>query len=746
MSEPTPSPHDQTLREALASRLIDVRSMPRRLRLITGFVLAQLVVTAILLALRVLPMPLTDSGPETAMPVPILVVTVLFLALSWSLILASAMTVRWPIAILIVALFGYEYLPFGGGIPALVIVTCVASIAIAAIAVAACIASDRAVHPASARIAAIARTRGVALFLPVTLLPYAAVAIWQAQEGHAGYVAGVVNSLLYDALVLVIPALIIAGSDFAEWAQLSSQNAVRGAGRRLGSRALGAAGVAVLAVTVALIVPRYGSFLWRELPYAVGFAALVVAVGLALRRRPLALHVSYVAMVVIVALYVLPIQVGSRIINHRVDQEDEGISTYKHEEEPRFAFDYPSGWKLAEGVEYEQPEGTDEGTKIVIADPSARIEVAVDDYAPYADEDAQEYLLATYEAQCRGRCTAILSPAGEEGGWDHWQWTLTHPDFEEAPAAGDLWQQDTDALGTARVIGYSEGGNVDEYRPTFAAVPDSFTTSVIPPGFAAEDTSFANDVNLDSRLIAIIVVGVTGVIALIALALGVGRGRRMTTGLVFLGLMGLFLVAYSLPATLAEVIEDVPHYEPSLTYGALSFVIGVAAGVSGLLLLARPSGGRRTMTSALLIAAAALALISVLDWVFAKAIGVGTELSWAQAVVILIALSWDVLMSGETITNPAGRWFPRESRVMLFLGFIGFVATAVLFYSSQFEAETGVRSESLFESEGWPRFGITFLGIPLVAFFVVAAIQATARSRGGEAAQAGETAEPSPAR
>jgi len=50
-------------------------------------------------------------------------------------------------------------------------------------------------------------------------------------------------------------------------------------------------------------------------------------------------------------------------------------------------------------------------------------------------------------------------------------------------------------------------------------------------------------------------------------------------------------------------------------------------------------------------------------------------------------------------------------------------ASTVLFYSSQFDAE-GHRFHSQFESEAWPQFGLTALGIPLVALAVVAAVHA----------------------
>ena len=55
---------------------------------------------------------------------------------------------------------------------------------------------------------------------------------------------------------------------------------------------------------------------------------------------------------------------------------------------------------------------------------------------------------------------------------------------------------------------------------------------------------------------------------------------------------------------------------------------------------------------------------------------------WA-AMILLVAVSWEVLMSGNAITNQGSRLIPRSSRVLGFLGYAIIVCGAVLFFSAQ---------------------------------------------------------------
>jgi hypothetical protein len=85
---------------------------------------------------------------------------------------------------------------------------------------------------------------------------------------------------------------------------------------------------------------------------------------------------------------------------------------------------------------------------------------------------------------------------------------------------------------------------------------------------------------------------------------------------------------------------------------------------------------------------------------------------WA-AIIVLVAMAWDVVMSGESMTNEGSKRIPRASRVLAFLGYVILVAGTVLFYSGQQVTGTGQAAESMFEPESITRNGLFRLAFPL---------------------------------
>jgi hypothetical protein len=87
----------------------------------------------------------------------------------------------------------------------------------------------------------------------------------------------------------------------------------------------------------------------------------------------------------------------------------------------------------------------------------------------------------------------------------------------------------------------------------------------------------------------------------------------------------------------------------------------------------------------------------------------------ANGEIILMALSWEITTSGE-LTNYATRSFPRNSRVLLFLGYVMLVAFGVF---TIFPTTYRLTQRMLgFDSEQWVLRGILILGVPflMVAF------------------------------
>ena len=122
----------------------------------------------------------------------------------------------------------------------------------------------------------------------------------------------------------------------------------------------------------------------------------------------------------------------------------------------------------------------------------------------------------------------------------------------------------------------------------------------------------------------------------------------------------------------------------------------------------------RTPIALLVTMTVSLQVLVWIDSLFGKTTNTTGRVALFAAVVLVIALLWELAASGEGVTNIHSKWFPREARVMLYGGYILLVSSAVLFYSSLHDAKSGELLESQFDAEQWVRDGIFFLGVPLV--------------------------------
>jgi hypothetical protein len=215
-----------------------------------------------------------------------------------------------------------------------------------------------------------------------------------------------------------------------------------------------------------------------------------------------------------------------------------------------------------------------------------------------------------------------------------------------------------------------------------------------------------------------------GAISLVLLA--VRRWRPMVVAtLTFVVLVGVCDVLFGL----SSVATVFPRLGISADTASLDLDgVRAVAGIATLLICAAVLLRRRLRQDAWLLGLVLAVDISiqVLAWVnllFDHTAQVSERLtggfSIGAAVVLLVALLLELLASGDAITNQHGRWFPRPSRVLLYLGYILMVAAAVLYFASLHSPDTGALRESLFDSEQWVQEGVIFLGPPLVlALFV----------------------------
>lgn len=94
--------------------------------------------------------------------------------------------------------------------------------------------------------------------------------------------------------------------------------------------------------------------------------------------------------------------------------------------------------------------------------------------------------------------------------------------------------------------------------------------------------------------------------------------------------------------------------------------------------------------------------------------------------VVFVALLWDILISGHSVTNVDGKYFPRRSRLYLFFAFVAFAVATIVFWGSlraapgQSAGEVLAVSSMYADTEGLVERGIGLLGPPLLlTFFII---------------------------
>jgi hypothetical protein len=264
------------------------------------------------------------------------------------------------------------------------------------------------------------------------------------------------------------------------------------------------------------------------------------------------------------------------------------------------------------------------------------------------------------------------------------------------------------------LFGYANRQVFELNRPLFGFIWSSFKASETrnqPAATAEPADPYRYDPVVTVPFLAWL--GITALVAAVLLALRRRIQPVLQMGLLFVLAFGLLYVLSRLRQVLEQVVDGPlgPLYSLRLP--------GVQAAVAGLTLIfvavawLRSRHGPSTSTlRTLLMLAAGLQVLLWISQLYESASSVGARFSIAQGVVILLALLWELAVSGQAITNGHSTILPRASRVLAFCGYIMLVATAVVFFSSLRIQATGVAIEPQFESEGWPALGILQLAVP----------------------------------
>ena len=214
-----------------------------------------------------------------------------------------------------------------------------------------------------------------------------------------------------------------------------------------------------------------------------------------------------------------------------------------------------------------------------------------------------------------------------------------------------------------------------------------------------------------------------------ALALILGRRRRradkVKPALMYVVATGAWVALTFLGRSAA--VQTVGHHLLSLQIGGVQALAGLATfGYMIVVALGRWTAARRNdredtqRTSAISRRLGSLFVLNcslLLTWaagiLYGTASRVGSTLAVVQGIVVIAALLWELIFSGELLNcgKPKSA-LPRRARLLLYLGYLLLTASAVLQLSTLRSPATGARVE-VFDAETIVQVGIIGLGVPL---------------------------------
>jgi hypothetical protein len=275
------------------------------------------------------------------------------------------------------------------------------------------------------------------------------------------------------------------------------------------------------------------------------------------------------------------------------------------------------------------------------------------------------------------------------------------------------WER-TQGDSTWILYGATESDQYQAMLPIYTAMLDSWRpdlNAVVPASPA--DRLFNFLTNLDP----------TGIVSLALLPLGAAilvgiplllRGRRRPGPL---SVAGLFLTVFGLGEGLLFLPQILAYFGvPTTKVVLLTLNDAQFTLLLVVWLIVRRAVNRRAARDILAIALllnAGLLGIQLLDIVFSTTDQIPLRLTVAQGVLLMLAFLWDLLTSGEQLTNTEGRNSPRSARVLLYAGFSLLSCAQILFFTTL--AGSGGQNVS----GDWTNIGLTALGIPALLTLIM---------------------------
>jgi putative Ca2+/H+ antiporter (TMEM165/GDT1 family) len=725
------------LREVFAERRLSIRTMDAPLRLATAGAIASLLGTAVLLVLRdagsaSVKVGLTN-GVQVTVSTPVFVAVLVLLAVGFGYLTTGAVLSHPVTAVLgLAAITGgiaFETAivwPFHSVLPGSALWAC-RGLLIAVWAVAFAVTTWR-----RHRHGDDPQDKGLRLLILLVLcgLFGAYLLILRLSSptlnGLTLFPASI-GLLMSGIVILTTPILMIAATDFGEWGQLSGERLLavvpgRRRARRLGELLVPAAGCIALVVIAWVTQPGSVSRHLYRLGLGVGFTTILLVV-LVVGGRLLRLHrqqwpqtLNFAGLFVVVALIfvVFPGAVGyaNGLIKVVAPPEVSANGEFTAAANVRsltgssgFTILIPAGWQQST-----TSTGSDKFDDLDLRYGQLNLIVESAPVGSIESAAAANGLTTQGNVQTGGglQRLEVTPPTGitvEE------LWMLNVPNTTHAyvfraevgPVPGIATSSDPPAA-VLRLEAI-----VHSFRPpgtTPARIPSE--ADVITPAAAAQTTN--DRLNVFSYTVGL-------GLGLVVLDLLVTVGRRWSARLrgtvLLLGVTSLVGLLGDFGAIGRLLLGPNTHWYWWTMQGELAGV-----GVFGLLALAIGARSRRRWATRLPLNLTGLITgmlgLRLIYTLYDYGLSASRVAVWA-AIIVLVAMAWDIAMSGESMTNEASRYVPRASRIFLFFGYVILLACAVVFFSGQRDVGSGTAlAEAFFEPEAITQAGLFQVAMPLL--------------------------------
>ncbi|NYI42522.1 hypothetical protein [Demequina lutea] len=726
------------LRSELRERLLGVATMDRPLRIATAVTFAGLIAAAVSIAAREVKAPAVSLGTvdnvQVTLSAPLFAVALVLLCLGLGFVVASVLLATPVVAsvgtVLLVALVGWATGVLGiAGLNVLlpgwarwVTRGLLAAMLLGGLVVL-LIRRGRHGDAADDR-----RLRLVVLIVACVLFGGYFLVLWSASPTINGLTLfpQTVSLLMGDVALLATPLLMIASVDFGEWGKFGVERISRhrrasgdepAAPRR---RVVGSVVASVVAIVFGFVILRgsAGHRLWgftEALMLLLAGIGLLLLGGRALRvsrfEWPKAL--SFAALFGVSATITWLVAAGA------------GAATGAYAVPPLPPVTAQGDYTSSANVQ--SVTGTTGFTALIplgwtfTSDAASKL-----DYVKNTFPDGSAVLLAGFVASAGTTLAALeteltTTQVGGTSSDQGWTKASVQP---QAGGSAFIWLR-TESGGQERgFFGDATGANAATELAQLEAIVRTVRTSDQTPAtlatvLAANGGLAVDDAQAQHRtdLIKAFGIGIELALTLAGLALFAIFGRRWSATWRTLVMVFATITVVTLLATvsaLGRVLAGPAATWPVLTVGGLLAAAAVLAAVAiGIASRSRAAWADRLLAALPGMLGAIIALAAINE-LYDAALGAATVPAWA-AILILAAVGWDIVASGETITNLASTTFPRSTRVLAYFGYILVLAAAMVFYSGQVSSATGRPVTDLFfEPEATTQSALFRIGFPLL--------------------------------